>query len=667
MSNYNIKTLEKVESKTKIYLVIIAILLVVLCINNINFIIPSIILYIGIILYTIWVYNKRKGELSSYINELTFSVDSAAKNTLINSPFPLIIMETNGNVIWRSSTFNKEFANVGINAYIDDLAKEIKLEIQNNNFELDKRVNIDNKIYHVIGDYVKMKKKDRRKEVKHMITLYFIDITNEVELMNKYNNAKTCMGIIMLDNYEEIIQRISEENKPQVIAAVEKKLHEWASTCNGVIIKKDRDTFVLVFEQQYLVEMENNKFTILDEMKEIETEEGMPITLSIAISNEGESNYEKYESALAAMDIALGRGGDQAVVREDGKYNFFGGKTQEVEKRTKVKARVISHALEELMQKADNVMVMGHLNGDIDSIGSSLGIYRLAKTFDKETYIVNNTYGLSVENLITTLKQEGYGEVIIDKNQAINMISPNTLLIVVDTHKRSYVEVPELLEKTEKIVVIDHHRKSEDFIENAILTFHEAYASSAAELVTEIVEYASKEVTLEQIEAESLYAGIMMDTKNFTFKTGVRTFEAAAYLRKYGIDIIKVKKWFQSDFESYTVIADIVKNAEIVNDTIAISIYDEKDKNANLICAKAADELLTISDITASFVLGRLGEKICISGRSIGDINVQVILEKMGGGGHITLAGAQLEGFTMEEAKTELIIRINEYFTENNV
>ena len=667
MSNYNIKTLEKVESKTKIYLVIIAILLVVLCINNISFIIPSIILYFVIIVYTIWVYNKRKGELSTYINELTFSVDSAAKNTLINSPFPLIIMETNGNVIWRSSTFNKEFANVGINAYIDDLAKEIKLEIQNNNFELDKRVNIDNKIYHVIGDYVKMKKKDRRKEVKHMITLYFIDITNEVELMNKYNNAKTCMGIIMLDNYEEIIQRISEENKPQVIAAIEKKLHEWASTCNGVIIKKERDTFVLVFEQQYLLEMENNKFTILDEMKEIETEEGMPITLSIAISNEGESNYEKYESALAAMDIALGRGGDQAVVRKEGKYNFFGGKTQEVEKRTKVKARVISHALEELIQKSDKVMIMGHLNGDIDSIGSSLGIYRLAKTFEKETYIVNNTYGLSVENLITTLKEEGYGDVIIDKNQAINTISQNTLLIVVDTHKRSYVEVPELLEKTEKIVVIDHHRKSEDFIENAILTFHEAYASSAAELVTEIVEYASKEVTLEQIEAESLYAGIMMDTKNFTFKTGVRTFEAAAYLRKYGIDIIKVKKWFQSDFESYTVIADIVKNAEIVNDTIAISIYDEKDKNANLICAKAADELLTISNITASFVLGRLGEKICISGRSIGDINVQVILEKMGGGGHITLAGAQLEGFTMEEAKTELIIRINEYFTENNV
>ena len=274
-------------------------------------------------------------------------------------------------------------------------------------------------------------------------------------------------------------------------------------------------------------------------------------------------------------------------------------------------------------------MVMGHVNGDIDSMGSSLGIYRLAKTLQKDAYIVNDTYGLSLENLIKALKEQGYGNVMIDKAQALNIISPNTLLVVVDTHKRSYVEVPELLEKTEKIVIIDHHRKSEDFIENAILTFHEAYASSAAELVTEVVEYATKPVVLEQIEAESLYAGIMMDTKNFTFKTGVRTFEAAAYLRKYGIDIIKVKKWFQSDLESYNVIAEIVKNAEIVNDTIAISVYEEKDNNANLICAKAADELLTISNITASFVLGHLGDKICISGRSIGDINVQVILEKL--------------------------------------
>ena len=310
-------------------------------------------------------------------------------------------------------------------------------------------------------------------------------------------------------------------------------------------------------------------------------------------------------------------------------------------------------------------MVMGHWNADIDSLGSSLGIFRLAKAFGKDAYIINNTNGLAVENFVETIKnEEEYKNAILDKVDSIAKITNNTLLVIVDTHKTSYVEVPELLDKTDKIVIIDHHRRGEDFIDNAILTFHEVYASSAAELVTEIIEYSSKDIELTQIEAESLYAGIMMDTKNFTFKTGVRTFEAAAYLRKYGIDIIRVKKWFQSDLESYSVIANIVKNAEIVNDTIGISIYEEKDKNANLICAKAADELLTISNITASFVIGDNGDKICISGRSIGDINVQVILEKLGGGGHITLAGAQLENMSLEEAKTELIIRINEYFTE---
>ena len=308
---------------------------------------------------------------------------------------------------------------------------------------------------------------------------------------------------------------------------------------------------------------------------------------------------------------------------------------------------------------------MGHTNSDIDAMGASLGVYRLAKTNNKEAYIVNETAGSSLENFIKTAKeQEEYKDTIIGKEEALSKITEETLLVVVDTHKTTYVEVPELLEKTNKIVVIDHHRRSTDFIENAILTFHEVYASSACELVTELIEYSENDITLSQIEIEGLYAGIMMDTKNFTFKTGVRTFEAAAYLRKCGVDIIKVKKWFQSDLETYHKISEIIANAEIVNDSIGISIYDKQDANSNIVCAKAADELLTISDITASFVIGNLGDKICISGRSIGDINVQVILEKLGGGGHITLAGAQVEGMTIEEVKQELIIRINEYFTE---
>ncbi|MFR5190296.1 MAG: DHH family phosphoesterase [Clostridia bacterium] len=365
------------------------------------------------------------------------------------------------------------------------------------------------------------------------------------------------------------------------------------------------------------------------------------------------------------MDLALGRGGDQAVIRKDGKYNFFGGRAQEMEKRTKVKARIVSHALEELMQESKNVMIMGHANSDIDAMGSSFGIYRLAKAIGKEAYIINNTFGISIDHFMEEAKkQEEYQEAILNKERAIELIGPDTLLIVVDTHKKNYVEVPELLEKTNKIVIIDHHRRSPDFIENAILTFHEVYASSAAELVTELIEYSENDIKLTQIETEGLYAGIMMDTKNFTFKTGVRTFEAAAYLRKCGVDIIKVKKWFQSDLDTYHKISEIVAKAEIVNTTIGISIYEKEDDNANIICAKAADELLTISDITASFVIGNLGDKVCISGRSIGDINVQVILEKLGGGGHITLAGAQVEGMNTEEVKQELMNRINEYFTE---
>ena len=365
------------------------------------------------------------------------------------------------------------------------------------------------------------------------------------------------------------------------------------------------------------------------------------------------------------MDVVLGRGGDQAVIRENEIYKFYGGRVQEVEKRTKVKARVVAHALENLMKESEKIMVMGHTNPDIDSMGSSIGIYRLARSLNKNAYIIDDNQSNSLKNFKESLlKDIEYEDILITKEVAEENIDDETLLIIVDTNKINYVEAPELLTKTKKIVVIDHHRRSTDYIENATLTFQEVYASSAAELVTELIQYAEVKVDLKTIEAESLYAGIMMDTKNFTFKTGVRTFEAAAFLRKKGVNIIRVKKWFQSDLDTFNKIAQIVGQAEIINDTIAISIYDKKEKEASLICAKAADELLTISDITASFVIGNLGNKVCISGRSIGDINVQIILEKLGGGGHITLAGAQVEGMTLEETKQELINRINEYFFE---
>ena len=659
---------DRIISRTKIYLIIIAVILLILCIIQPLAIIPSIIAFVLIVIYTIWTNQKRKAEISEHINELTLNIDKAAQSTIINSPFPLVVLETNGNIIWKSSKFIKEFANVDIGNYLNDIIKELKIKLEKpeeNNTSVSERMKIGEKTYKIIGEYTKIKDREHKNTQEYMATIYFLDETDYIELLQKYNNSKVCMGIVVIDNYEELMQRATEEEKLSLTSRIEKSTYNWINKYNGVGIKSERDTYICVFEQEYVEKIKEDKFEILDEIKEIKTQDKLQSTLSIAISEDGETNLEKYKSAKAVIDIALGRGGDQTIIKQGGKYYFFGGRTQEVEKRTKVKARIVAEALQELMHVASNIIIMGHTNSDIDAMGSAMGVYRIAKFLEKEVYIVNETNGTSLDNFINDLKEnEEYKDVLIDKSTALNKINQDSLLVVVDTDKRNYVEVPELLEKTDKIVVIDHHRRGTDYIENAILTFHEVYASSACELVTELIEYSENDIKLTTFEVEALYAGIMMDTKNFTFKTGVRTFEAAAYLRKCGVDIIKVKKWFQSDLETYNKISEIVAKSEIIDGNIAISIYDKEDADANITCAKAADELLTISNITASFVIGKMGEQICISGRSIGDINVQLILEKLGGGGHITVAGAQIEGMTQEEVKQELINRINEYFTE---
>ena len=668
MSN-NRKISDTLVSRTKIYLVIIFLLLLTLCILNKSFIVPAIIIFWGIVSYSYYANNKRKSELSEQLQDLTLSVDSAAKSSLINSPFPLVILETDGNVIWKSVKFTTEFANIDINNYLSDLVVNIKREIENRENRKDKSIirqeKIGNNEYKILGEFVKSKK---AKKNEYMIILYFIDNTENVKLHEEYENSKSCVGIITVDNYEETMQNVDSDKKLQIVADIEKCIYEWTKATNGILVKSDteRNSYIYIFEQKYLERVKEDKFSLLDTIKEIEANEGAgQLTLSIAISNDGETDKEKYETAQETMNIVLGRGGDQAAVRDNGNYAFFGGRVEEVEKRTKVKARVVAHALEDLIKEAKNVYIMGHSNPDIDAMGSALGVYRIANCLKKDAYIVTSTEGLTLHNFMLDIsKQEEYNNVFINKEDALEKISKDSLLIVVDTHKTTIVEAPELLKETEKIVIIDHHRRSADYIEKSILTFQEVYASSAAELVTELVQYVKEKPELTVTEAEALYAGIMMDTKNFTFKTGVRTFEAAAYLRKCGVDIIRVKKWFQSDLESFNKIAEIVKNTEIIKDSIGISLYTEKDKDAGLICAKAADELLTISDITASFVMARAGDRITISGRSIGDINVQVILEKLGGGGHITLAGAQLENSTLEEAKTKLIEKINEYFDE---
>ena len=669
MQNSNRKLFDSLVAKAKVYLVVILILLIFICVNNKKLIIPSILVYILVLGYTYFANNKRKSEISQHLQDLTLNVNSAAKNSLIYSPIPLIIVESDGNIVWRSTKFVSEFANIDINNYILELLESINEEIKTREDETDKSIiknlEIENKNYKILGEIVRPGISERKKQNKNTMILYFIDETENIKLQKEYNDSKSCVGIIMIDNYEETMSQIDIDTRPGVIAEIEKMIYDWANETDGVIVKSDRDRFVYLFEQRYLDKIKENKFNILDTIKEINVENKVPLTLSIAISNEGETDKEKYDSARATMDVVLGRGGDQAAIREDGKYQFFGGRGEEVEKRTKVKARIVAHALEELMKENEQVLIMGHVNPDVDALGAALGVYRIATDLGKPAFIVADTDTMALSGVKKSLDEEEYKDVIINSEIAEEKIDEKTLLIIVDTHKSSYVEVPSLLEKTNQIAIIDHHRRSPDFIEKSILTFHEVYASSASELVTELLQYTEIQTTLTKIEAEVLYAGIMMDTKNFTFKTGVRTFEAAAFLRKCGVDIIRVKKWFQSDLDTYKKITEIIKTTEVMNETIGIATYEEDDKNANIICAKSADELLSIGNITASFVLGKLEDgKITISGRSIGDINVQIIMEKMGGGGHITLAGAQIENKTIEEVKQELKEKIEEYFSE---
>ncbi|MBR0427149.1 MAG: DHH family phosphoesterase [Clostridia bacterium] len=670
MQNSNRRIFDSLVSRTKIYLVLIFVLLVVICILKPIMIIPSIVLFVLIIAYTYFANNKRKSEISQHLQDLTLNVNSAAKNSLIHSPFPLIILETDGNIIWRSTRYVSEFANEDMSIYIGDLLDSINKKIELQKDEKDKNIRenirIGNNDYKVLGEFIKSGTIDRKKQSsKYMMILYFIDETEENKLKREYENSKNCIGIVMIDNYEETMLQLDTEERPQIIAEIEKSIYEWANRIDGILIKADRDRFVYIFDYKYLEKIKEDKFSILDTIKDITINNKVQVTLSIAISNDGETNKEKYKTAGAAMDVILGRGGDQATIRENEKYQFFGGRTTEFEKRTKVKARIVAHALEELIKESEQIMIMGHKNPDIDAIGSALGICRLAKSLDKKANIVASTEGLALKELVQSLSEdEEYKDVIINKEVAENQITPDTLLVVVDTNKADYVEMPELLDKTGKIAIIDHHRRSTEFIKDSILTFHEVYASSAAELVTEVLQYTEVQPKLTTLEAEALYAGIMMDTKNFTFKTGVRTFEAAAYLRRYGIDIIKVKKWFQTDLETYKKIMNIVERTEIIKDIIGISIYVSEDKDAGIVCAKAADELLTIGNITTSFVLGTTETGISISGRSVGEINVQLILEKMGGGGHSTVAGAQVTGKSIDEVKQELIQRIDEYFEE---
>ena len=514
-------------------------------------------------------------------------------------------------------------------------------------------------ILECFGNLVNLKKRGNEKE--HVLMLYFIDRTEYYRLFRMYDDAKDCVGLIMIDNYDELMQRTNDTDKPQLLAIIERKLREWFAFTGGIITKLDRNRFLILFEKKYIKVFTDAKFEILDTIKEISLSNKIPVTLSIAIVVDEGTKNEKMQGAISTIDVALGRGGDQAVIKKDGKYEFFGGKSKEIEKTTRVKSRVVAQALKELIADSKNVVIMGHKNMDADCLGAAMGIYRVAKHNEKDAYIVFNNYGVGLRDLYERLsKEEEYLNALLPENELIQKVTEDTLVVIVDTHKVELVDGPNILNKASKVVIIDHHRRSTDAIENPVLTFQEVYASSASELVTEIIQYSEEKIIVPKIEAECLYAGILTDTKNFTQKTGVRTFEAAAYLKKTGIDVAAINKDFQTDVDTYVAIADVIRNCELVCDKVAIAICPRGIENQVQITAQAADELLNLNGIESSFVLCEYEGRIHVSGRSNGNLNVQVILEKFGGGGHMMIAGAQIENKSIEEVKNMLVDAIKE-------
>jgi len=649
---------------TRIHILIIGILIVIISIYNPLIGVFGVFLLSYLLYYNFKSTNIRKEEWTRYIEGLSSEIDSVTKQSILNMPIPLTMVEIDGTIKWYNRKFldymeNQSLLNENIENIIPDLNLEtvlkenpdtIKIKINNKSFKL---------VYNII-------KSSNDHTSNYVIMLYWIEDTNYENLKKKYNEEQLVVSLVQADNLDEVMQDTEETKRPLVIGEIDHKLSLWTNKVNGFMKKYESDKFVIVFESQYLEELENKKFDILDQVREINVGNKIPITLSMGIGTGGKTPLENAGFANAAKDLSLGRGGDQATVKKNEKISFYGGKTKAVEKRTKVKARVIAYALRQLIEQSHDVFIMGHQNGDLDSLGSALGIYRAAKNRNKNAYIILEGSNPAIDCLYSNMmEKEEYRKAVISCDDAKSRISDTSLLVVVDTHRPNFTECPELLTKTDNIVVIDHHRKGTEFIENTVLNYHETYVSSTSELVTEILFYMDEKINIEVLEAEALLAGIAVDTKNFTFRTGVRTFEAAALLRRAGADTAAVKQLFQNDMDTIIARAEVIRRGEVFKKGVIISVCGEDMKVTQLAVAQGADELLEIKGIQASFVIGKKDDTmIIISGRSMGDINVQVILEGLGGGGHLTLAGAQLEGITLEEAKEKLQKSIEEYFQE---
>lgn len=498
---------------------------------------------------------------------------------------------------------------------------------------------------------------DNSSERNALIALYLHDETENTTLKREISEQKLIVGLLYIDNYEEALDSIDEVRRSLLTALVDRKVTKYMQSMDAIVKKLEKDKYIFVLQYKYLPVMQNNKFFVLEEVRNINIGNDMSVTISIGLGVNGDTFSRGYEYARAAIDLALGRGGDQAVVKDRDKLSYYGGKSVQVEKNTRVKARVKAHALKEFIEAKDKVVIMGHKLGDVDSLGAAIGVYRIAKTLNKKVYIVINEITSSLRPLLSRfLENSDYEEdLFIKSGQAIEVTDVNTLVVVVDVNRPSYTECEELLGMTKTVVILDHHRQMSEAIDNAVLSYIEPYASSTCEMVAEVLQYIGEGLKLKQAEADAMYSGIMIDTNNFLTKTGVRTFEAAAFLRRSGADVTRIRKSFRTDMIEYKAKADVTRTTELFLNEFAIAECTNTEVDSpTILAAQAANDLLSISNVKASFVFTEFNGQIYVSARSIDEVNVQIIMEKLNGGGHMSSAGAQFTHDDMEEAKNQL-------------
>lgn len=622
------------------------------------------VVVLGLYLYFRSTAKKRREAIQHYIDTVTDDMTSADKASMLSAPIAMMVFRPDTQeLLWSNDSF-RELTGVKENIFenrVGDALPTFSYRwLLEGKSEAPETVVVNDRHFHVYGTLTHPSGSRRG---TMLATTYWLDVTEADILREQSERGKPIVGVVMVDNYEELMKAGTEASRSALLARINEKLNAWLEGSESLFCRLDRNRYLFVTSQEKYNELAQAKFSVLDSVREVVTEDGVTATLSIGVGKDADDFGTLYQYASLSIEMALSRGGDQVVVRNKLDFEFYGGKTQASEKRTKVKSRVMANALGELISDASQVFVMGHKHADMDAVGAAAGIACIARKRGKKAQIVIDTENNAAEAVIARLRELGeYADTFINGNDAFIMARSGALLVVVDTNRPDFVESEALLDACNRVAVIDHHRRAASYIENAALNFHEPYASSASELVTELLQYLVEPGDIARAEAEALLAGMVLDTKNFTRRTGGRTFEAAAYLRRAGADTTDVQRMFQGDLSDMIERYNIIRHAEMYHDDIAIAAIDEEVDRVT--AAKATDELLTLQGVRASFVLFRHGAGVNLSARSLGEINVQMIAEKLGGGGNSTTAGAQVPDGTVDAVREQLANAIDEYFEE---